>query len=190
MGVTVLPATFEVVDFDPDVIAEVGLRLCEAFGIAGDVRVEVDELALTSRVRATDGDPVVVTAESGAFEDTRRPRTLAVDAVTRTLGAALVRLLDRRGPFAEAPADEDLSLAQRSAWDVYVAGRLHRAGFAQHEQRWRYDFRNRHGFSDAADRAFDALWSAEGLRWGELASRSMALTAPTAVSRSPHRWQG
>jgi hypothetical protein len=39
-------------------------------------------------------------------------------------------------------------------------------------QRRLYQFRNRHGFTDAADAAFDRLWSADGLTWAEISALS------------------
>ena len=43
-----------------------------------------------------------------------------------------------------------------------------RAGWAPQKQRRIYHFRNRHGFTDEADQAFNRLWSADGLTWDEL----------------------
>ena len=86
------------------------------------------------------------------------------------LGRVLLRVRDRlSGGFGEAPPDDDeLSLRQIAAWETYCVGRLERLGFAVNQQRWRYNFRNRHGFTDAADAAFDRLWNADSLSWGEL----------------------
>ena len=39
-------------------------------------------------------------------------------------------------------------------------------------QRRLYQFRNRHGFTDASDAAFDRLWSADGLSWADISSIS------------------
>ena len=70
--------------------------------------------------------------------------------------------------FGEAPADDELSLAQTAAWETYCVGRLGRLGISVNQQRWRYNFRNRHGFTDSGDGAFDRLWASDGLTWGEL----------------------
>jgi hypothetical protein len=78
------------------------------------------------------------------------------------------------GGFGEAPADDELSLAQMAAWESYCVGRLVRLGIEVNEQRWRYNFRNRHGFTDASDAAFDQIWSSDGLTWGELDELSRA----------------
>jgi hypothetical protein len=60
-------------------------------------------------------------------------------------------------------------------------------GFETHAQRWRYNFRNRHGFTDAADAAFDELWRAQGLGWGGVSAvseRARAVaTAPAQAGR-------
>jgi hypothetical protein len=51
-------------------------------------------------------------------------------------------------------------------------GRLGRLGYRVHEQRWRYNFRNRHGFTDQADAAFDRIWAADALTWSDLTALS------------------
>ena len=108
-------------------------------------------------------------AESGAFEDTRQPRQLSDSATATSLGRVLLRARDRlTGGFGEAPPDDELSLAQMAAWETYCVGRLERIGVRANQQRWRYNFRNRHGFHDGADAAFDRLWASDGLTWGEL----------------------
>ena len=61
-----------------------------------------------------------------------------------------------------------MTLAQVAAWETYSVGRLSRLGIEVNEQRWRYNFRNRHGFTVEADEAFNRLWSSDGLTWGEL----------------------
>ena len=60
-----------------------GIRTCaeallDRLGMTDqDVRIEVDESTPIARVQSELGDPIVVRAESGAFEDTRRPRHLS-----------------------------------------------------------------------------------------------------------------
>ena len=44
-------------------------------------------------------------------------------------------------------------------------GRLGRLGHPVQRQRRLYQFRNRHGFTDAADAAFEQLWEADDLTW-------------------------
>ena len=173
MAVTVTPAEFTMVFYDAGRISTVAGEVLALLGLDDDLLVEVDERTPVARVTVTDGAPVVVRAESGAFEDTRKPRAMSEAAVQLALGRVLLRLRDRRsGGFAEAPSDDELSLAQVAAWDTYVIARLRRLGWPIHEQRWRYNFRNRHGFSDAADGAFDELWQADGLAWGGVSAIS------------------
>ena len=47
-------------------------------------------------------------------------------------------------------------------------GRFQRLGYKAQRQRRLYHFRNRHGFTDAADDAFAQLWDGEGLTWAEI----------------------
>lgn len=178
MAVTVAPETFAFVSFDAARIAALGAEVLGLLGLPDDLHVEVDERTPAARVTVEDGSPVVVRAESGAFEDTRRPRAMSDGATTLALGRVLLRLRDRReGGFAEAPPDAELSLVQIAAWDSYVLGRLARLGLSVHEPRWRYNFRNRHGFTDAADAAFDRLFAADGLTWGAVTAISEAAGA-------------
>ena len=55
-----------------------------------------------------------------------------------------------------------------AAWETYSVGRLSRLGYQVNEQRWSYNFRNRLGFTDPADESFTAMWSSDGLSWGEM----------------------
>ena len=59
-------------------------------------------------------------------------------------------------------------------------GRLARLGYPPQRQRRLYHFRNRHGFTDAADAAFDRLWAADGLTWAEIVAIS-----DDAIARQP-----
>ena len=47
-------------------------------------------------------------------------------------------------------------------------GRLERLGYRAQRQRRLYHFRNRHGFTDVADAAFERLWTADGLTWADI----------------------
>jgi hypothetical protein len=171
--VSVTPTAFQFVFFDATRIAELATEVLAMLGLTDDLLVEVDERTPVARVTVADGTPVVVHAESGAFEDTRKPRAMSDTATTLALARVLLRLRDRReGGFAEAPPDDQLSLTQVAAWDSYALGRLARLGVPVHPPRWRYNFRNRHGFTDAADAAFDELFSAEGLSWGAVSAIS------------------
>jgi hypothetical protein len=133
------------------------------------------------RITAEDGDPIVIQADSGAFEEPRRPRALSEDNVVTNAGRVLLRLRDRSdGSFADAPAENDLTLAQIAAWDTYSVGRIGRLGYHVHQPRWRYNFRNRHGFTDATDAAFDRIWAADQLTWAELLTISAGAAASVA----------
>jgi hypothetical protein len=179
MPVTVTPETFTLVLFDAPTIERIITTLLDRLGLSDrDVRVEVDETTPIVRTTVVSIDPIVLSAGSGAFEDPRRPRQLAESSVVTNAGRPLLRVRDRAdGSFAEAPADDDLSLAQAAAWDTYCVGRLGRLGYPVHEPRWRYNFRNRHGFTDAADAAFDRIWADDDLRWAELVSLSAGAAA-------------
>ena len=165
-------------------IRDTASELLDRLGMADrDLRVDVDEASPIARVPASASvEPIVVLAESGGFEDTRRPRYAERAAVAANLGRVLLRVRDREdGGFADAPDDDELSLRQTAAWDTYCVGRLERLGYPANRQRWRYNFRNRHGFSDIADAAFERLWDADSLTWGEL--EAISAEAEAASSR-------
>jgi hypothetical protein len=170
MTVTVTPQTFNFVAYDAALIERVTDELLASLGLTDhDVNIEVDETTPLSRTRVEIGDTISIRAESGAFEDTKRPRQQSEVATATSIGRVLLRVRDRLdGGFGEAPPDDELSLAQVAAWETYSVGRLARLGIEVNEQRWRYNFRNRHGFTDEADQAFNRLWSSEGLTWGEM----------------------
>jgi len=186
MTTTVMPETFRYVSFDSAQIRAVADSLLAALGLRDrDVRIEVDETTPLGRtsVRVEDDGTITIRAESGAFEDLRRPREQSETAVATSLGRLLLRVRDRlSGGFGEAPPDDELSLAQLAAWEAYCVGRLERLGITTNQQRWRYNFRNRHGFTDVGDAAFDRLWSSEGLGWGELDEISRTASATAAVT--------
>ena len=170
MAVTVTPEQFTMVLFDAEAIRSWAESLLTRLDMADrDLRIEVDETTPIARVQGELGDPILVRAESGAFEDTRRPRHLSETAVNTALGRTLLRVRDRlSGAFDAAPADAELDLAQVAAWDTYAVGRLARLGYPVHQPRWVYNFRNRHGFTDQADEAFVSIWEAEDLSWEDL----------------------
>ena len=178
MTVTVTPQTFNFVAYDASLIERVTDELLASLGLTDrDVNVVVDETTPLSRVRVEIGDAIDIRAESGAFEDTKRPRQQSEVATATSLGRVLLRVRDRLGGgFGEAPPDDELSLAEVAAWETYCVGRLSRSGIEVHEQRWRYNFRNRHGFTDDADLAFNRLWTSDGLTWGELQSITAGLS--------------
>lgn len=177
MSVTVAPHDFRFVKFDAQVVQRVGDELLATLGIDRPLHVEIDETTPLGRVRATvNPDGIVVNVESGAFEDSKRPREQSETATAVSLGRILLRTRDRlQGGFGEAPADDELSLRQMAAWETYSAGRLTRLGLTVNQQRWRYNFRNRHGFTDVADAAFERIWAADGLSWTELEAISSSV---------------
>jgi hypothetical protein len=178
MTVTVTPQAFNFVAYDAALIQRVTEELIASIGLTDrDVSIEVDETTPLARTRVEIGDTIAIRAESGAFEDTKRPRQQSEVATATSLGRVLLRVRDRlSGGFGEAPPDDQLSLAEVAAWETYSVGRLSRLGIEVNEQRWRYNFRNRLGFSDAADEAFNTLWTSDGLTWGEMQAITESLS--------------
>ncbi len=182
MAATVTPDRFLLVDFDADMIGREADNIAALLGIDQPIVVNVDESTFLARVAVTDDQGTIfIDAESGAFEDTKRPRQQSTDVTRLTLAKALLRARDRLdGSFAAAPADDELTMAERAAWSAFVSARLARLGLPVVEQRSRYDFRNRHGFTDAADAAFELLWSADELDWPALRALSAHLAEPAS----------
>lgn len=181
--VRVTPETFNLVNFDAARIAEVASKLAGEVGLPDDavIEIEVDERTPATRVKTESIDPIKLKVEGGAFEDPTVPRTLSDRLTADVLGRLLFRAADRRSPgFADAPADDELDLAQQTAWDSYSMGRLERLGYDVRKPRRLYHFRNRHGFNDVADAAFEKLWTGEGLTWADLD----AVCQETAAARA------
>ena len=169
--VTVTPESFTMVLFDHDAIVAAAGQVADAVGLPADeeLRVEVDEANPLARTHLLSVEPVVLAVDGGAFEDPRHPRELDTSAVAVVVGRLVLEALDRRDPaFGEAPPDDALSVPHRVAWDVYALGRLDRLGYPAQRQRRLYNFRNRHGFTDAGDAAFEALWTGEHLGWADI----------------------
>lgn len=179
MTVTVTPATFTYVTFDADTIRRITADLLDKLGLGDrNVHVEVDETTPLARIRVDTSAGIAIRVESGAFEDPRLPRQQSERTTSTSLGRLLLRVRDReRGGFADAPPDKEMTLAQMAAWDTYCVGRLSRLGIEVNQQRWRYNFRNRHGFTDAADAAFDRIWSSDELTWDQLMAMTTAAEA-------------
>lgn len=174
MATTVVPAEFSIVDFDAGEIAAIADRIASTIALGDvDVTIDIDETKLQGRTTLESIDPIRITAQSGAFEDPKRMRAFSAAGTADVLGRHLLRARDRRQPdWSDAPADDDLAIEARSAWDVYCVGRLARAGEPVQRQRWLYGFRNRHGFTDVADDVFEQLWHADELSWSQLAALS------------------
>jgi len=169
--IVVTPDRFTLVFFDAGRIAELAGQVADAVRFADDVeiRIEVDERSPLGRVKVASVDPITLAVEGGAFEDAKHPRQLSDRNVLDVMGRLLLRVKDRLEPgFRDAPSEERLSMPQSVAWTVYSEGRCQRLGLPTQKARWRYHFRNRHGFTDAADAAFDRLWAADRLTWGDI----------------------
>ena len=189
-SVRVTPATFANVAFDATAIGELTSSLAAGAGVPPQaaVGVEVDETTPLGRARLAGIEPIVLAIESGALEDPRRPRQFDVRAATEVIGRLLFEAADRLDPsFGAPPLDEDLPLPLATAWSCYAVGRLARLGEPVHRQRRLYHFRIRHGFTDAADRAFLRLWDGEGLTWAEVAGASEAARAAGGLEVSGGR---
>jgi hypothetical protein len=145
--------------------------------------VDIDETTPMGRSMVQSIDPVVLSLESGALEDPKRPRQLNEEGSIDVLGRLLFEVRDRLDPaFGEPPAEDDLTLPESVAWQVYCVGRLGRLGHRVQRQRRLYHFRNRHGFTDAADAAFDRLWSADVLTWTDITAISEGARAALTAS--------
>jgi hypothetical protein len=179
--VTVVPDAYNFVEFDRDRIAAVAAKLMDEIGVRVPLRIEVDESTPLGRAWLASLEPLVLTVESGAFEDPKRPRQMSERSVADVLGRLLFRVADRLDPtFGDVPPDDKLSLPESTAWDAYAMGRLARLGYPAQRQRRLYHFRNRHGFSDVADAAFDRLWTGTDLTWSDL----VAVCDETAAVRN------
>lgn len=169
--VIVSPESFNLVFFDAGRIAQLVDEVAGKVGFPADaeIRVEVDEKVPLGRTKIVSLDPVSFWVEGGAFEDAKRPRQLSDTSVQDVAGRLLFRAHDRLQPgFADAPADDELSLPQQVAWDAYSMGRCQRAGLPASKPRRLYHFRNRHGFNDVADAAFERLWNGTDLTWADV----------------------
>ena len=172
--VSVDPAEFTQVKFDATEIASFVTVLAEQLGVSNTIQLVVDETTpltkITCSIEAASSDAtIVIEAQSGAIENTKQLTTLGTLQLNTSVGRMLLRARDRmRSDFADTPSDDDLSLAETAAWDTYCAARLARVGNEINAQRWRYNHRNRFGFSDAGDADFDRLWSAEDLGWTDV----------------------
>ncbi len=180
MPVEVRPDTFSMVFFDAAEVQGIVEKLVADVGLPADlsVTIDIDETTPMGRARVASYDPVVITAESGALEDVKAPRRLSEAGTVDVIGKLLLSVRDRRDPaFGDPPAEDDLSLQESVAWEVYCVGRLGRMGHPVQRQRRLYQFRNRHGFTDAADAAFEKLWSADQLSWADISGTSRAALA-------------
>jgi hypothetical protein len=172
--VSVDPAEFTQVKYDANEIAAIVTSLAEVLGVSNTISLVIDETSplakITCSIDAPSSDAtIVIDAMSGAIENTKQLTTLGRIQTQTSVGRMLLRARDRmRSDFAEAGDDDKLTLAESAAWDTYCAGRLARADVEINTQRWRYNHRNRFGFSDVGDADFDRLWIADDLSWAEV----------------------
>jgi hypothetical protein len=172
--VSVTPEEFTFVKYDAGEIATIVAELAAQLEMANPIEVVVDETTPLAKISeeisgTSSDDTITLRLESGALEDRQHPMSFSADVARESLGRILLRAHDRmRDDFADAPGDLELSLAENAAWDTYCAGRLARMGVRVNQQRWRYNHRNRFGFSDDVDAHFDQLWTADDLGWVEL----------------------
>ena len=188
MATTVVPAEFSYVEFDAGRIGQLADELAAAIGLDADIRIEVDETSALGHTELTSVDPVVIATESGALEDPKRLRQFDETVAGDVLGRQLLRAKDRRDPgFGDPADDEDLPVPHRVAWEIHTIGRLTRIGYPANRQRWLYAFRNRHGFTDVADEAFETLWGSESMTWAEIVDLSDRTAAqnPGKLDRKP-----
>lgn len=172
--ISVSPSTFTKVEYQLDqivaVVEEVQATIGAGTGLAGrDVELVIDEDQPTARMAVTSIDPIVFALDSGAFEDTRRPREFGIELASVSMASLFLEYLDRADEAFGAPElGQPTDLADKVAWSVYIHARVQRAGYRVHKPKHLYNFRNRHGFSDAADQAFEALWVREDLTYADI----------------------
>ncbi|MGA9277468.1 hypothetical protein [Ilumatobacter sp.] len=172
--VSVSPEHFSLVEYDAERIAAVAREVAALVGLTNPIEIEIDErtpLAKMSAVVAAPSSDATITLrlESGALEDMKNLTTFDEAHARRSLGRVMLRSSDRlRDDFADAPADLDMTNVQNASWDAYCGGRLERLGLEPIQQQYRYDFRNRFGFTDDVDAVFDRLWASEDLGWHDL----------------------
>jgi len=172
--VRISPDPFTVVPYEVPVIAGLVEEAAALVGFPANVEIdlEVDE-DLPHPLVGTASDVVdgraVLWASGGNLEDPQRTRAFSESVARLELTQMVLRANDRLGEgFASAPPDVDLTLAERAAWDVWTHARAGRLGLPTRRTRILYDFRLQHGFTDAADAAFERLWNAETLTWDGL----------------------
>lgn len=174
--ITVNPSSFERVLFDADEIARVfDAVVATVPGLPEDLSVTLNiaENLPTTRAAISSLDPLTFDLESGSVENTKAPRTFGEEAASATFCRLLLEYRDRLDPAFGAPAlVAEISQTDRVSWLVYCYGRTTRLGHRVYKPRYRYDFRNRHGFTDQADHDYEMLWSAENLTWSDITDLS------------------
>ncbi len=182
--VSVEPSEFHFVKFEAGTIQRLVGEVADLVGLAPDTTIEVkiDEATPLGRSQVTSLDPIVLSVEGGAFENAKAPRELSDRSVRDVTSRLLFRVADRMsGRFDDAPPDGKVSMQMNIAWDVHAVGRASRVGIDVSKSRRLYHFRNRHGFNDVADAAFEHLWSADSLSWSEIED----IVAEVAAAKTP-----
>ena len=180
MSVTVTPESFSFVEFEASEIAAIVERLIPDVGLPADVdiTVNVDERVPMGKAEIVSLDPIVLDLEGGALEDPKKPRHPSEAGSADILGRLLLRVNDRLDADFGAPdVDAEIALAHKVSWDVYCVARLARKGYRAQKQRRLYSFRNRHGFTDETDLAFEQLWTTEDITWADIVGISDAASA-------------
>jgi hypothetical protein len=172
--VSITPDPFTVVPYEVPVIAGLVEEAAALVGFPAAVEIDltIDE-DLPHPLVGTASDVVdgraVLWMSGGNLENPQQTRAFSERSARLELTQMLLRANDRLGDgFASAPDDGALTLAERAAWDAWTHARAGRLGLPVRRTRMVYDFRLQHGFSDAADAAFDRLWDAETLTWDGL----------------------
>ena len=175
-GVTVTPESFSFVEFTNDEIVAAADQVRSQVGMEDrELLIDVNEESPLARVELISIEPISLTVEGGAFEDPKKPRHLSPVLTRLAIGTRMLQAGDRLDAEFGGPGLEDeIDTRMQTVWDVYSVARLARSGHPAHQQRWRYHWRNRHGFSDRADQQFDRVWNTEGLRWSDLVEASGA----------------
>ncbi len=179
--IDVQPTEYRFVEYDAAVIAGLADEaLARVPGLPDDLDVTISVLEdnATTGYRLDALDPVALSVDGGALENHRDPRTLGHHECAVTFTRLFLELYDRRADWFGAPElGSDVDRAHWMAWDVNLHGRVARLGLRQHEPRYRYNFRNRHGFSDRADEVFDQLWTLGDTTWSRIVDLSDAARA-------------
>jgi len=193
VALTIVPEEFTLVLYDAAAVRSVFEEVAALVGFPADVPIslEVDEelgQPLTgSYVDVRDG-VLHLWYSGGNVEDTRRSRHLDVARARREFAMGLLRGMDRLDErFRDAPADDELSDAQRALWDVSAEGRAERAGIPMRPDRARYVYRLACGFTDAADAEYDRLRGGGATSWADLATTAARLAPNAATPRVGRR---
>jgi hypothetical protein len=180
--ITVSPTEFTKVEYDAGRIAALAAEALAGVADVDDnstLELHIAENEATSVMRIESIDPIVLRIDGGAIENYRDPRRLGDLETKIAVTRLLLELADRRNPEFGAPdLAVETSQAHRQAWDVNLYGRVARHGLRLHKPRFLYNFRNRHGFTDHADRIFEQLWSGEDLTWPTITELSDRAAKP------------